>query len=112
MERPRRVKGETTAIKTGCGNLYLTQSLPEEEYQEVFTRLGKCGGCALSFLDGIGRLITFLLNAGVEKEVIVHAFLGLRCPNPTWDGNKQVLSCLDGIAQILKGETNVDSELG
>lgn len=101
MDRPTAVKGTTEQIKTGCGKLYLTISNPEE-YQEIFLRLGKCGGCTLSFLDGIGRLISMGLNQPLTKELIVKAFIGIRCPNPINNGDSLILSCLDGIAQSLK----------
>ncbi len=102
MTRPQSVKSITTFIKTGCGKLYFTKSQPTEEYKEVFLRLGKSGGCPQSFLDGVGRLITFALNAGVDEEKIIHAFLGMRCPSPMWHGDSQVLSCLDGVAKLLQ----------
>lgn len=103
MTRPTTTFGHTVVIKTGCGKLYLTEA-SAESYQEVFTRLGKSGGCASSFLDGIGRLITFALNAGVPKETIVRAFMGIQCPSPMWSDGVQVVSCLDGIAKLLKEE--------
>lgn len=104
MDRPSCIASHTTVIKTGCGKLYGTVSNPTEEYQEVFLRLGKCGGCALAFLDGIGRLISLGLNNPLTKEVIIRAFTGIRCPSPMWDGPTQVLSCVDAIAHLLKEE--------
>ena len=102
MERPRLVPSVTKVMKTGCGKLYVTLSNEEIEYQEVFLRLGKCGGCALSFLDGIGRLISFGLNRPLTKDLIIRAFQGIRCPSPTHDGPIEVLSCLDAIAKIME----------
>ena len=103
MERPMTLSGHTKRIKTGCGKLYLTSNTCET-YSEVFTKLGKSGGCAAAFLDGVGRLISFALNAGVPKETIVRAFVGIQCPTPMWDGARHVLSCLDGIAKLLQEE--------
>ena len=100
--RPIIVRGETSMIKTGCGKLYGTFSNQDEEYQEVFLRLGKCGGCALAFLDGIGRLISMGLNAPLTYDLIHKAFVGIRCPSPMFDGATQVLSCLDGIAKLIE----------
>ena len=102
MERPRLVPGITKVLKTGCGKLYATISDESVEYQEVFLRLGKCGGCALSFLDGIGRLISLGLNQPLTKDLIIRAFQGIRCPSPTHDGPIEVLSCLDAIAKIME----------
>jgi ribonucleoside-diphosphate reductase alpha chain len=104
MSRPRIVRGTTTELATGCGSLYLTESLPTEEYKETFCRLGKSGGCASAFLDGIGRLITFALLAGVSKETIIRAFQGIQCPSPTVSDGVKVLSCIDAIATLLKEE--------
>ncbi len=109
MDRPQTTHGYTKVIKTGCGKLYITEA-SAESYQETFLRLGKSGGCAASYLDGIGRLITFALNAGVLRETIVRAFIGIQCPNPTWSEGVQVLSCLDGIAKLLKEEKESESQ--
>ncbi len=103
MTRPQAILGYTRRISCGCGKLYLTEN-SSDTYQEVFLRLGKSGGCAASYLDGIGRLITFALNAGVLKDTIIRAFIGIQCPSPTWSDGVQTLSCLDGIAKLLKEE--------
>lgn len=104
MTRPPSIPGYTKVIKTGCGKLYGTLSNKEEKYQEAFFRLGKCGGCASAFLDGIGRLISLGLNEKLTWDLVHRAFQSIRCSSPTYDGNIQVLSCLDGIAKLLKEE--------
>ena len=101
MNRPTEVHGITKRIETGCGKIYMTIST-DPEYKEVFLRLGKSGGCAAAFLDGVGRLITFCLNLGVEKDTIIRAFAGIRCPHGKWSNGKEVLSCLDGVAKLLE----------
>jgi hypothetical protein len=108
MTRPVRVKGSTDVIKVGCGKLYGTFSNHDEEYQEVFLRLGKCGGCALAFLDGIGRLISKGLNEKLTFDLIHKSFVGIRCPSPTHDGPTEVLSCLDGIAKLIELHKEVE----
>jgi len=99
MDRPDEVLGRTPRIKTGCGKLYATISLPDEPYSETLLRLGKSGGCPASFLDGIGRLIS-LTHA--PDEIVIKAFSGIRCPSPCWSGGVEVLSCLDAVAKLLK----------
>jgi ribonucleoside-diphosphate reductase alpha chain len=106
--RPQVIRGETSVIKVGCGKLYGTFSNKDEEYQEVFLRLGKCGGCALAFLDGIGRLISMGLNKPLTYKLIHKAFVGIRCPSPMFDGATQVLSCLDGIAKMIEAREGED----
>jgi ribonucleoside-diphosphate reductase alpha chain len=103
IERPDTIEGKTPRIKTGCGWLYLTYN-DDKEYKEVFCKLGKSGGCASSFLDGIGRLITFALNAGIPVNTIVRSLRGNRCHSPYIN----TLSCVDAIAEVL--EKNSPSE--
>lgn len=98
--RPIQVKGSTFVCRVGCGKIYITQSDPEEEYKEIFLKLGKSGGCAASFLDGLGRLITHCRNAGVDDETIIKSLIGINCPSPGLDGS----SCCDAVAKALKGE--------
>jgi ribonucleoside-diphosphate reductase alpha chain len=109
--RPQRVKGHTDLIQTGCGKLYGTISNADEEYQEVFFNMGKCGGCAPSFLDAIGRLISLALNEEkLTLALIKRAFQGIRCPTPTHDGPIEVLSCPDAIAKLI--EAHEEEEVG
>ena len=100
--RPERTTGVTYCIEVGCGKIYATIA-QADSYQEVFLKLGKAGGCPAAWLDGMGRLITFALNEGVEVEVIIKALVGIRCPSPKWiSQDNQVLSCPDAIAKVLK----------
>ena len=104
MTRPPSMTGVTEEIETGCGTLYLTINR-SEAYNEVFCRLGKSGGCPASWLDGIGRLITFAWNAGAGPEAAIRALTGIQCPSPKLipgTENDMVLSCVDGIAKILR----------
>lgn len=107
MDRPDEVLGRTPRIKTGCGKLYATISLPDNTYSEIFLRLGKAGGCPASFLDGIGRLIS-LTHA--PDEIVIKAFSGIRCPSPCWSGGVEVLSCLDAVAKLLKPKQDAAQE--
>lgn len=98
--RPQRVKGHTDLIKTGCGKLYCTISNKDEPYQEVFLNMGKSGGCAPSFLDAIGRLISLALNEErITLQTVKRALQGIRCPTPLYEG---ALSCPDAIAKLIE----------
>jgi len=74
----------------------------------VFAQMGKTGGCASSQIEAAGRLISLALRSGIKPEAIVKQLVGIRCPSPTWQNGKMVLSCSDAMAQVLKNLTNTD----
>jgi ribonucleoside-diphosphate reductase alpha chain len=101
--RPEVIIGTTTKVTTGCGNLYITVNQDEEgNFFEVFTQMGKAGGCAASQLEAVGRLVSLSLRGGIDTKVIVEQLKGIRCPSPSWDKGKKIFSCADAIARVLE----------
>ncbi len=102
-KRPHVIKGCTRLLKTGCGNLYVTINEDENGKPfEVFTNIGKAGGCASSQAEAIGRLISLSLRSNVEPEEIVQQLKGISCHQPSWNEGGKVLSCSDAIAKSLE----------
>ena len=102
-DRPEVLHGATYRIVTGCGNLYVTVNFEEDgRIFEVFTQMGKAGGCASSQAEAIGRLVSTSLRAGVEAMALIEQLKGIRCHNSCLTDGKSVLSCSDALAQGLE----------
>lgn len=101
--RPETIKGTTTKVNTGCGSLYVT--INEDEYGrpfEIFTQMGKAGGCAGSQLEAIGRLVSLAFRSGLESKPLINQLRGIRCPAPSWEKGGRIFSCADAIARVLE----------
>ncbi|MBU1112780.1 MAG: vitamin B12-dependent ribonucleotide reductase [Candidatus Omnitrophica bacterium] len=110
--RPEVILGTTTKVTTGCGNLYITVNQDEEgSLFEVFTQMGKAGGCAASQLEAVGRLVSLSLRGGIDIKVVVEQLKGIRCPSPSWDKGKKIFSCADAIARVLEKRGSDQKEI-
>ncbi len=101
--RPEVIIGTTTKVATGCGNLYVTINLDEQGRPfELFTQMGKAGGCAASQLEATGRLVSLAFRSGIEVKSIIEQLRNIRCPSPSWEKGQRIFSCADAIARVIE----------
>jgi ribonucleoside-diphosphate reductase alpha chain len=109
-KRAKITTGITERVTTGCGYLYVTVNSDERGICEVFSSLGKAGGCALAQLEATCRLISLALRSGAQVDAIVKQLRGIRCPSIAWEQGKSILSCADAIASVLENHTSNDDK--
>ncbi len=105
-KRPSATTGFTRRVTTGCGNLYVTVNFDDNGICELFTSLGKSGGCASAQLEAISRLCSLALRSGIDVQSIIKHLKGIRCPSIAWDSGHAVLSCADAIGGVLEETVN------
>ena len=99
--RPDVTQGVTQKIKIGCGNLYVTVNYDKNGICEVFTNLGRAGGCP-SQSEATSRLVSMGLRSGLDVDVIIEQLRGIRCHSTIRRKDVKVLSCPDAIGRALE----------
>jgi ribonucleoside-diphosphate reductase alpha chain len=103
LKRSKITSGQTERIETGCGHLYVTVNRDNRGKPiEVFASLGKCGGCAGSMCQAVGRVVSLCLKYHAPVEEIVEQLEGINCPNPTYNDGEKILSCADAMSKGIR----------
>jgi ribonucleoside-diphosphate reductase alpha chain len=111
-KRPEVIRGSTRFMKTGCGNLYVTINEDENGHLfELFTSMGKAGGCASSQAEAIGRLVSLAFRSNIDPSEVVKQLKGISCHQPAWSSGGKIHSCSDAIAKALE-KFHMKSEKG
>ncbi len=101
-QRPASVTGVTDRVRTGHGNTYVTVNHDESGRPfELFTTLGKAGGCDSANLEAISRLVSLALRSGIDPSQIVEDLRGITCC-PVWDSGTLVRSAPDAVGLVLE----------
>ncbi|MBM3941793.1 MAG: vitamin B12-dependent ribonucleotide reductase [SAR202 cluster bacterium] len=107
--RPTTVRGVTERVRTGHGNMYVTINFDDEGTPfEVFTTLGKAGGCDSAQLEAISRLVSLALRSGIDPRSLTEQLRGITCC-PAWDNGVLVRSGPDAVALALERHLTQES---
>ena len=109
--RPSQVSGITEKVRTGHGNMYITINSREGQPFEIFSNLGKAGGCDSAQHEAISRLVSLALRSGIEPGELVEQLRGITCC-PQWDDGKLVRSGPDAVALVLEKHTSNNNSEG
>ena len=109
-KRPKVTTGVTERVNTGCGYIYVTVNFDSRGISELFSTLGKAGGCAAAQLEAISRLTSQALRSGIDVDSIVKHLRGIRCPAIAWEQGHAILSCADAIASVLEKYIKEETE--
>jgi len=101
-DRPRALNGSTYQMQTGCGPLYVTINEDEAGVFELFTTMGKAGGCASSQCEAIGRLVSLAWRSGIQARQAVKQMIGITCHKPAGFGDNRITSCADAVAKAIR----------
>lgn len=100
-QRPDMTSGITEKVRIGCGNLYITVNYDDQGICEVFTNLGRAGGCP-SQSEATGRLVSMALRSGMDVQILIDQLKGIRCHSTLRKNGLKVLSCPDAIGKVLE----------
>ncbi len=89
-------------MQTGCGPIYITINEDKSGLFELFTTMGKAGGCAASQCEAIGRMVSLAWRSGVQARQVIKQLLGISCHAPSGFGDNKVLSCADAVAKAIQ----------
>lgn len=101
-DRPMTLRGWTYRMQTGCGPLYVTINENEGELFELFTTMGKAGGCAASQNEAIGRMVSLAWRSGIRPDEVVKQLMDISCHSHAGFGASRILSCADAVAKAIR----------
>jgi ribonucleoside-diphosphate reductase alpha chain len=102
LPRPKLVKGQTEQIPLGCGKLYITTNIHNGKLFEIFSTMGKAGGCARAQLEGLSRLVSLALRYNIPVKEIIDELNDISCPSLLESNGVLKKSCPDAISHILE----------
>ena len=101
-KRPVSLTGTTHRAETGCGPIYVTINNDEHGFFELFTNMGKAGGCAGSQSEALGRMVSLAWRSGVQPEQVIRQLSDISCHAHAGFGENRIMSCADAVAKVIQ----------
>ncbi len=105
--RPKKLPSATPEIPCPCGKIYIQITVKDGKIFEIFTRLGKGGGCTSATTAGMAVISSIALRSGADPLDIAKGLRGISChKQPAYDGpvceKNKVPSCVDAIGRAIQ----------
>lgn len=103
--RPKVVQGETIAMNSPCGKIFVTLNNDPEtgRLMEVFVRFGKSGTCASLVANALTMVTSYGLRSGMDVDDAIRGLTGHGCHKaPVFDGDEKISSCVDAIGKAIR----------
>lgn len=102
QQRPKVLPSVTDHVDTGCGEIAVTISFLDDKSFEVFTKLGKQGGCTAATMEALSRCISLGLRAGVSIDEYYEHLKDIKCLQKTYSEGEMIESCPDAMSKVFK----------
>ena len=109
-DRQQKLTSKTLEIPCPCGRIYITITFDAEGNPfEIFTRLGKSGGCGAAVTSAVAATTSISLRSGTDPLDLVKGLIGISCHrSPAIDGDIKITSCVSAIGLALQELTRKD----
>lgn len=105
-------RSRTYRYVTGCGSAYITISRDADgAIKYISATLGKSGGCARAALQTIAKQTMRTIDAGGSIDKCIEDMLSVDCGRPGFYGAEVTTSCVDGLAQALRRDEQIEKEM-
>src|SRR5690349_21825254 len=96
------ISGWLGRIKSPQGTVRVWVSEVDNQPYETYIVLGKSGSDLMALTEGIGRMMSIALRAGIPVEILIDQLRGIGGSRSVGFGTQRVLSVPDAIAKLLQ----------
>ncbi len=96
------ISGWLGRIKSPQGTVRVWVSEVDDQPYETYIVLGKSGSDLMALTEGIGRMMSIALRAGIPVEILIDQLRGIGGSRSVGFGTQRVLSVPDAIAKLLQ----------